>query len=82
MAKAYSCRPSQILEISGIQAFNIDRAVMHFGEGFDSSLQAATDPGNGKVKVSQAQIQGKVNKVYADWLDDDSYRKFRDPSKR
>lgn len=82
MAKAYSCRPSQLLELTGLKAFHLDRAVMHFGEGFDTALQAATDPGDGKVKVSKTQMLGKINKTYADWLKDDSYRQFRDPGRK
>jgi hypothetical protein len=50
---------------------------LHFGEGLDNDLKAATDPGTGKAKVSATMMKANIDRVYAEWLHDDSIRKFR-----
>lgn len=77
MAKAYGTRPSVFLGLTGLAAYHMDRAVLHFGEGLEAALEKAHDPGTGRTKPSLPMIKAAVDRVYAEWLQDESLRKFR-----
>ena len=79
MAKGYSKSPSEILGISGVEAYHLDRAVLHFGEAFDAAMEQAATPPRGQKKDNPGQRQAAIDKVRAEWLRDDSLRQFRQP---
>jgi hypothetical protein len=77
MAKGYNKSPSEILGISGVEAYCLDRAVLHFGEAFDAAMEQAATPPRGQKKPNPAYTQNAMNRVKAEWLQDDSFRQFR-----
>jgi hypothetical protein len=70
MSKALRIPYSQIVGMSGIEAYAIDAAVVRWGTAFDAAVSAATDGSK-----SRAQADNKVQTVIRRWIP--SSRKYR-----
>lgn len=84
MSKAYQQRPSIFLGIRrSLDAYYLDRAVMHFGTALDAALEKAIAPGKGKRQMSEAQMNAKIQRVLVAWLGPDAVQKrYKDPMAR
>jgi hypothetical protein len=81
MAKSYNTRPSIFLAISHpVDAYWLDRAVMHFGSALEAALEKCVAQGNRRKPMSEAQQRAKTEQTLARWRGADAVkRKFRDP---
>jgi hypothetical protein len=85
MARSYQQRPSTFLSLSNpIEAYYLDRAVMHFGSAVEDALQRATNPSsNGKKQkaLSESQRNQNVKETLSRWLGNEAInRQYRDPA--
>lgn len=66
-----------------VDAYWLDRAVMHFGSALESALEKCVAQGKRKKPMSEAQQHAKVEQTLARWLGADAVkRRFRDPMSR
>jgi hypothetical protein len=85
MSRSYQQRPSALLGLSNpIEAYYLDRGVMHFGSALEDALQRATNPNSGNKRakpLSEAQRNQKTMETLSRWLGKEAVtRQYRDPA--
>lgn len=73
--QATHTRPSELFGITGLVAYCVDRAVVHFGTSFEAAVHDATSG----AKTPQAAEKAR-DRVIRRWLP--SARQYADPSRR
>ncbi len=77
MAKSYSCRPSDLLDLQDpYDRFSFDRAVWHFGTALTSELNSV------KGKTDR-EIERKQDRILKKWIPESApnAKQFREPPK-
>ncbi len=75
MMKATNTRVSEIFGLSGLVAYAVDRAVVHFGTSYEAAVHAAT--AGAKTPEAAEKAAARVTRR---WLP--SARQYADPSRR
>lgn len=83
MAKAFSCRPSEILAIqSDLEAFRLDRAVYRFGTHVDAALDKVSGKSDSEIKTKRLRVIESYFPKAQNASASGKKKKFADPASR
>lgn len=84
MSRSFHTRPSTLLSLCDpVEAYHLDRAVMHFGSSLESALEQAVKQGKRKKPLSESQMRQKIDATLTRWLGTGAIeKKYRDPAEK